>query len=269
MGVDKFDDDFISGFLTSILDISQKIGGGEIRSLNFRNYNIVYSYDDEKLCIFILITDINDSKEELELKLELLKKEFIKQYREDLINWDSDISKFERFDEFAENNIFIPPIILLIGEEGVGKRTIMNLFPGEIILDTDDEILTKTVKLNSFEKISKCIIHGIDIENLTNRLKLYMGYLDSADIICFVTNSGASNLNRTRNFYSILKPKLTAVDHYVIANFQDLKQASFEPEEIEELFEIKTYGFSAIAKDARENIQAIILELIYNSLIDK
>ena len=58
-GHELIDDDFVSGFLTTFLDIAQKIGGGEIRSLNFRNFNILYSYDDEKLCVFILIADIN------------------------------------------------------------------------------------------------------------------------------------------------------------------------------------------------------------------
>ena len=32
------------------------------------------------------------------------------------------------------------PKMLLIGEEGVGKSTIMNLFPGETILELDDDL---------------------------------------------------------------------------------------------------------------------------------
>ncbi|MHA2290433.1 MAG: hypothetical protein ACXABG_16725, partial [Promethearchaeota archaeon] len=63
-GHDQIDDDFVSGFLTTFLDIAQKIGGGEIESLNFRNFDIIYSYDDEKLCVFIIISDINDLDQE-------------------------------------------------------------------------------------------------------------------------------------------------------------------------------------------------------------
>jgi len=95
----------VSGFLTTFLDIAQKIGGGEIKSFNFRNFNIIYSYDDEKFCVFILIADINDLEYELRANLELLKSEFINRYRDDLINWDSDISKFENFDDFVEKHI--------------------------------------------------------------------------------------------------------------------------------------------------------------------
>lgn len=50
-GHDQIDDDFVSGFLTTFLDIAQKIGGGEIQSLNFGNFNNTYSYEYEKLCV--------------------------------------------------------------------------------------------------------------------------------------------------------------------------------------------------------------------------
>lgn len=270
-GEDKIDDDFISGFLTAILDISQKIGGGEIRSLNFRNFNINYSYDDEKLCIFILVADINDPEEELSKKLELLKNEFIKQYRENLINWDGDISKFEKFDDFTEKNIYLPPKILFVGEDGVGKTTTLNLFPEELILELDDdlnEVMQKSINLSNFKRIKKCHLRELNIEELVNNPKGYTQILESANIICFVTNSCASNLGRTRNYFSLIEPKVERAEFYVIANFQDLKKLSFEPEKIEELFGIKTFGFSAISENAKEEIYSIIIEMLNKIIIE-
>ncbi|MFX0007542.1 MAG: hypothetical protein ACFFA7_16540 [Promethearchaeota archaeon] len=151
-GHTKIEDDFVSGFFMVIHNISQEIGGGEIRSLNFRNLDIINSYDDEKFCIFILLADINDPEEEIREKLELMMIEFIERYKKDLINWNSDISKFESFDEFVEEHIYIPPKIFLVGEVGVGKTKIMDLFPGELIIELDDdmnEITQKAVSLSN------------------------------------------------------------------------------------------------------------------------
>ena len=174
-GQDQIDDDFVSGFLTTLLDIAQKIGGGEIRSLNFRNFNVIYSYDDEKLCIFILLADINDPEEEVREKLELLQKEFIKRYRNYLINWDSEIGKFDSFDEFADRYIYIPLKILFVGEDGVGKTTIMNLFPEEIIIELDEdmnEIIQKSIYFPNSKRTNEIIIREMDLQDMVNKPKI-------------------------------------------------------------------------------------------------
>jgi hypothetical protein len=89
--------------------------------------------------------------------------------------------------------------------------------------------------------------------------------LDSADIICIVTNSGASNLTRTKKLFSLLKPLIKRADFYVIANFQDIKIASFEPVKIEEFFALKTFGFSAVSNNAKDKIRSIITEMLNSS----
>lgn len=264
-GHEQIDDDFVSGFLTTFLDIAQKIGGGEIRSLNFRNFNIIYSYDDEKLCIFIIIADINDLENELMDNLELLKNEFIKRYKDDLINWDSDIAKFEDFDDFVEKRIFIPPKILLIGEEGVGKTSIMNLFPGDTILELDNDMnesIQKTIFLQNNNRIIACILKEINIQDILDKLNIYRQILDSANIICIVTNSGASNLTRTKRLFSRLKPLVKKGIFYVIANFQDVKLASFDPAQIENFFALKTYSFSAASKNAKKEVISMFKDML-------
>lgn len=271
-GHEQIDDDFVSGFLTTLLDIAQKIGGGEIRALNFRNFNITYSYDDEKFCVFILIANSNDLEHELRENLELLKSEFIKRYRNDLINWDSDIAKFEDFDEFVEKRIYIPPKILLVGEDGVGKTSIMNLFPGDTIIELDNdmnETIQKSINLHYRDRIDVCILREINIQDVIDKPNVNRQILDSANIVCLVTNSGASNLSRTKSLFSLLKPMISKVDFYVIANFQDIKIASFEPVKIEEFFELRTFGFSAVAINAIDKIHSIIGEMLNRSRLRK
>ena len=266
------DYDLISGFLTAISSIAKVIGGGEIRSLNFRNFNFIYTRDDENLCMFIIVTDIDDPEEEARDKLELLKTEFIKRFHDDLKNWDCETGKFEVFDEFVEKRLFIPPKILLVGELGVGKSTIMSLFPGETILELDDdlnEIIQKPITLSSLKRINECILREMDLKELIDNSKIYRSLLDSVDIIIIVTNSGASNLGRTQRLFSQLEKKVKKADFYVIANFQDLQNTSYESEKVEEMFGITTYDFCAIKREAKEKIYEIISEMLRISIVQK
>ena len=272
IGDEQISSDLISGFLAAISSIAEEIGGGDIRSLNFRNFNFVYTYDDEKLAMFIIVTDIDDPEEEVTAKLELLKKEFMKRFYDDLKNWSCETGKYEKIDEFAEKNIFIPPKVLLVGEDGVGKSTIMNLFPGETIIELDDdliEIIQKPIHLPVFERINEIILRELDLREVVDNTKVYRALLDSIDIICIVTNSGASNLGRTKRLFSILRERVKKADFYIIANFQDLESRSFEPEKVEELFGVKTFGFSAIKKEAKEKIYDVISEIIKGSIVEK
>ena len=263
IGDDQISSDLISGFLTAISNIAEEIGGGEIRSLNFRNFNFVYTYDDEKLGMFIIVTDIDDPEEEVTAKLELLKEEFMTRFYDDLKNWSCETSKYEKFDDFTEKYIFIPPKVLLVGEDGVGKSTIMNLFPGETIIELDDdliEIIQKPIHLPVFERINEIILRELDLKELVDNTKVYRALLDSIDIICIVTNSGASNLGRTKRLFSILQERVKKADFYIIANFQDLESTSFEPEKIEEIFGVKTFGLMYFKNYVRSMVVWITLE---------
>jgi len=268
---ENVDEDFISGFLTAINNVAKEIGGGEIRSIHFRNFNIVYTFDYEKNWIFIIVTDIDDPDEEVRHKLEFLKLEFFKRYRDDLQNWDYDIGKFDSFDEFVIKNVFIPPKVLLVGTAGVGKSTIMDLFPGETVIKLDEDmndILQKSIELSNFKDIHEIILREIDLDDLVDNQNNYKHLIDSVDIICFVTNSGGMNVRKTHRLFSLLEPKVKKADFYIIANFQDFN-TSHVPEKVEEFFRVKTYGLSAISKKAEKKIYEIILEIVNKSILKK
>jgi len=166
----------------------------------------------------------------------------------------------------------IIPTIILAGENGVGKTTIMDLFPGETILELDDdlnEIIIKSINFTNLETIEECKIREIDLDELVNNSRLYKDLLKTTEIILIVTNSAASNLGRTKKSLSLLKQKFPQADYYIIANFQDLEDSAFEPEEIEEFFEQKTYGFSAIQKDSKEEILKILTHVLNISVLEK
>ncbi|MFX0136618.1 MAG: nitrilase-related carbon-nitrogen hydrolase [Candidatus Hodarchaeota archaeon] len=261
----NIDEGTISGFLTAISKFAKEIKGGEIKALIFRNFNFIYSYSIEFDLIFVIVIDINDLEEEARSKIELMKQEFIKRYRPYLENWTGNVSVFESFNEFVEKNIFIPPKILLTGENGVGKTTIMELFPGETIIELDDdliEIIQKPINFIDLKEIKQCIIREIDLGELVNNSNFYQKLLNSVDIVLIVTNSGASNLGRTQKLVKLLKPKIHRADLYIIANFQDLKDSAFAPEKIEEMFNIKTFGFSANKKESKNKMLFILKEVL-------
>jgi len=265
------DSDLISGFITAISNFAIEIKGGKINSLNFKNFNFVFAYDDDLDCMFVIVIDIDDLEDEAKVKVDLLKEEFIKRFGNILRNWSGEVSIFKEINEFVEDNIYIPPKVLLVGEDGVGKTTIMNLFPGETVLELDEdlnEIIQKAINVEGLD-LNQFILREMNIEEIIDNSKVYRALLNAVDVICVVTNSAASNLGRTQRLVPTLKKMVKKADFYVIANFQDLKDQAFEPQKIEESFGMKTFGFSASDETAKEEIFTIMTEILTSSIIEK
>ena len=266
------DDDLVSGFLTAISNFAREIKGGDIRSLNFKNFNFVYEYDEPLDCMFIIVIDIDDPADEAQEKVLMLKEEFLKRFRSSLENWSGDVTQFVPFNEYVEEHIFLPPKVLLVGEPGVGKTTIMELFPGELCLNLDEdlnEILEKPINVNGLKGLKQFLLREIDLEDLVDNSKMYRPLLDSVEVVIIVTNSAASNLGRTKKLFGTLKKKVKRAEFFVIANFQDHKDSAFDPVKIQEAFEVPTYGFSAIGKDAKKEMFELMVGMMKIAILDK
>ncbi len=266
------DKEIVSGFLTGISDFASEIKGGKIRALNFGNFNVVYSYSLEFGFKFVIVIEKDDLEEEAKTQIKLLKNEFINRFRPILKNWNDNISVFKDFKNFIEDNIYIPPKIIITGERGVGKTTILNALPGETILEIDDnlnEILLKKIDLTDVNSIKQCILYEFDIENLIKNLNIYRRLVNSTDIVLVVSNSAGSNLGRINDYISNLKTKNRNTHFYIIANFQDMEEVAFGPKEIEESFNIKTFGLTAIEKESNLIILDILKDLLRDLVEEK
>jgi hypothetical protein len=265
-------EDIFAGFLKGISDFVKEIKGGQIKTLNFRNFNLFYSYSIEFDFIFVIAADKGEIESEVRTKVDLMKSEFIGRYGPKLKDWYGNINTFREFDEFVIDNIVIPPNILLVGTKGVGKKTMMGLFPSEEILDIDEglnEIPQKIVELPELININHCIIRRIDMEELAYNTLRYKILLISVDIILIVTNSSFSNLRKTKELYYRMKPKVKKGAFYLIANYQDEIDTAFNPEKIEEMFNLKTFGFSALKKDSYEKFMLVLKEIIRKNIEEK
>jgi GTPase SAR1 family protein len=169
--------------------------------------------------------------------------------------------------QYPSGVLIIEPLrILLTGEKGVGKTTIMNLLPGETILMLDNdlnEIVQKSVEL---EGIGKAILMEIDLEELVKKSKGYKNLLENSDTVIIITNSATSNLQSTHKLYSELKQKVDIFNIYIFANFQDKEQTAIEKEKIEEIFSENTIALSAVKPESKEVFMNVI-EQISNTAI--
>ena len=158
-----------------------------------------------------------------------------------------------------------PPNILLTGINGVGKSTILNLFPGEIVLEIDNnfnEIIQKSIKIDNFKKIDTCILREIDLRELINNFNSYYNLIALIDIVCFVIDSTERNISESQELFLKLRENLPDAKYFIIANFQDRKSISWSEDKIEKHLKLKTFGFSAIQDDSEQLIKSIIKEIL-------
>jgi len=88
----------------------------------------------------------------------------------------------------------------------------MNLFPGSTIIELDNDMnesIQKSILLQIDDRVIACILKEVNIQDIFDKPTIYSQMLDSANIFCLVTNSGASNLARTKKLFSLLKPIVT------------------------------------------------------------
>lgn len=269
---DDVDKDIVSGFLSAFNDLAKELTAGDIKKFSFRNFTYIYDTDSQIDCMYVMVMDTEDLEEEAREKLKLMKIEFIKRYADVLRNWDGNVTKFRDFNEFVADHIYIPPKIIITGQKGVGKTTILDLFPGETVVNLDkdlNEVIEKRVKVSGFEKVKEIVLREVDLEDLIYKPKRYGDLLKSAEIICIVTNSLSANLGSTNKLIVKLKELDYRADLYVIANFQDKEDVAFSPKKIEDAFRLTTYPLSAITSDAQNSIFSILGNMLTNTFVEK
>ena len=137
-------------------------------------------------------------------------------------------------------------------------------------LDDDlNEIFQKPIDIPNLKEVEQCILREIDLRELMNKFVSYEKLLQSIDVICIVTDSTDRNIEETQQLLSELKYKVPKITFYIIANFQDRKSISLDVGEIEKLLKEKTYRFSAIQEDSKDQMTEIIKDILGVSIIKR
>ena len=162
-----------------------------------------------------------------------------------------------------------PLRILLTGENGVGKTTIMELLPGETILKIDDDLNELIQSSIELEGVGNVVLIEINLKELVKNSKEYKNLLKNSDAVIIITKSAMSHLQSTHKLVSELKQKVKITNSYIFANFQDEEQTAIEKEKIEAMFREKTVALSAIKLEAKDVMVKVIEEISNTKIIKR
>lgn len=256
------DESIVSGFLTAFASFIKSFDSEEeIESVVMRNIKFVYSSYDELL--FIICADKNEKDEPLKEKLKMLRDNFLNLFSKELKEWNGDISIFKRFEPIADDIMKSHVKIALIGKDGVGKTSLLNLITGENV-EGKNYIPTMLIDIKNYElPTSNVKLILWDIGGQERFRPLWEKLTKDADIVLFVCESTPKGVYEARELFQQISGFLKPAKIILIANKQDLPNA-ISPEKISEIFGLKAHGLVAIDPNYRD----YILEILENALRD-
>lgn len=263
-GKKQIDQDLISGFLTALASFSTEIKGGAIESLVMQDIRFIYSTGKDEL-LFVFCCDKDDLQEDVQERIHKVKEEFQTMFADQLKDWNGNVTIFRPFDAIIDDLILLPLKIVIIGEPGVGKTTLLDFFPGEALLtfdENDNAILRKSVAVEGIENVRQIDFLKYDLDMLVQEMRFHADVLKSSDLLMLVVSSGVSNVTRTKKHVERLKAAARPNRLVCLANMQDMKDVALDVADIEKGMCVKTYGFSAVAKDAREGFFQLLGKML-------
>ncbi|MFW9941790.1 MAG: GTP-binding protein [Candidatus Thorarchaeota archaeon] len=226
-----------------------------IDSEQFR-FSFVIEKDFEIL--FLFVHDKKDDFILIKKELTNCKEKFLESFK-DIIDQIIDSSNLTIFNAIVDSiqNKF-PPIISIVGYEGVGKTTITNLIRSKEISTIPDPQISGNIarlKIGSLNFIIREFVGEKDVEFLWNN------FVRGSDLIILVTNSTLSNVEDSRFFLKIIEEELPYTLVFILGNKQDL-EGTLKPQQIEDILEIKTYGLIAEDPTNRGKLIEIIMDML-------
>lgn len=227
----------------------------QIYHIDNENYRISFVIEKDFRILFLFVHDKKDDFILIKKELTNCKEKFLKSFK-NILDQKIDPSSLNKFNVMVDSiqNKF-PAILSLVGYDGVGKTTIINLIRSkEIPIKPALQITGNiaTLKIGSLNFILRDFTGEQDVGFLWNN------FIRGSDLILLVTNSTLDNVENSRFFVKKIEEEIPNALVIVLGNKQDLED-TLEPQEIEDILELKTHGLIAIDTVNRDKLIEIIM----------
>jgi len=221
-------------------------------------YKITYLREKNFNLLFLFINNREDDFIVIKKELIIIKESFLDLYK-DSFDAPNGISTFESYHPIIDSvqNIF-PPIISVVGYNGVGKTTIINLIrTKEISLRHESNISGDIATL----KIGRINFQIRDFTGQADIGFLWNTFINGSDAVLIVTDSTFGNVERSRFFLNIIEEETPQAHICVIANTKGI-QSPLESSKIEEILGKKTVSFDAANSNNRKKLIQTLIDVL-------
>lgn len=216
----------------------------QVHYLEYEKYRISFIIEKESRFLFLFVNDKYDDFILIKKELIRCKNEFLKLFK-NIFDEQIESSTLKKFNVIIDSVLNkLPPIISLVGYDGVGKTTIADLIrTKEIPIRPAPEITGNiaSLRIGSLHFLLRDFTGQQEIGFLWNN------FIRGSDLILLITNSTLENVERSKFFVKMIAEETPSALVIAIGNKQDFEDA-LTPPEIEEILGLKAY--TIIAKNA-------------------
>ena len=239
-------------------DMYRKKSITNVESHDYYKYKISYTSSSEHGLMFLFVTGLTDSVDNVKKELLKCKKEFLSLFS-DILEHHFDAKNFDVFNPTVDGiHRNLRPKISLVGFSGVGKTTITRLIKAEEIPMKHVPTITGDI---ATIKIGKLHFHLWDFAGQEQFSYLWTNFVKGSDAVLLITDSSLENVEKSKFFLELIKEQSPYSHTAVIGNKQDLPE-SLKPAQIEKILSLKTYSMIAKDPDNRNKMIQIIADIL-------
>jgi small GTP-binding protein len=255
----EIDQPTVSEFIQSLRQIERDAGQDVQVPIFFDNMKFMHQYLDTDL-LLVIVGDTHDKDEilleKIDVAVKTVKQKFAKQIWEFKSTRDSSV--FQGLGDILDQAIVSTLKIVLLGEGGVGKTTILKMLTSERAELNHHATMAVYVEQMETAKLGPYEIAVWDFPGQEKLVPRWRDYLRGTDVVIVVTDSTLKNVMSTRKLLPIIQKWTDGAMVWAIANKQDLKDALL-PDTVSRLLGVRTIGLVAI--DPRNK------DLLYKTLM--
>jgi len=250
----EIDQPTVAEFVQSVRQLERDAGHSLRVPIFLADEKFAYSFLDRDL-ILVLVADPQDQDEPLQEKVELAAKQVKLKFAQQIFQFrqNRDSSVFQDLSRVIDSVVVSTLKVVLLGEGGVGKTTILNmLIGGRAQLD---HIATMAVYVEQLEtaRLGPYQIAVWDFPGQEKMVPRWRDYLKGTDVVLLVTDSTLKNVMDTRKLIPIIRKWVEGALIWAIANKQDLAECLL-PDTVERLLGLRTIGLVAIDPRNKEKL---------------